>query len=135
MALSVTVPEDEENYLESLLKTLKEKLSHVKIRADTLHLIIKYVMELIEDTPIKGIEQKEMALKLIHSLIIDLTENDDEEVLLSLYNSGTIGNMIDLIVDATKGKLNINVALDVGVGCVSNCLPYWHKKKKLLNNK
>ena len=92
------------NVYNATLSKLKEKLSVITIRSSTLHLIIKYVMEAIEETPIKGAEQKEMALKLIRELIVDLTENEDEEVLLKLLNDGTISNMIDLIVDATRGK-------------------------------
>ena len=43
-----------------LLASLKEKLSVVNIRTSTLHLLIKYVMEEIEDTHIKGAEQKDI---------------------------------------------------------------------------
>ena len=82
-------------------------------------------MEAIEKTPIKGAEQKEMALKLIRALIVDLTENNDEEVLLKLLDDGTIGNMIDLIVDATRGKLDINTVAQVSSGCFKHCIPYF----------
>ena len=81
-------------------------------------------MELVEQTPLKGSEQKELALKLIKALIIDLTNGEDERVLLELLNDGTIGNMIDLIVDATKGRLDINTAVQVTTGCLNRCLPY-----------
>lgn len=117
------------NVYNATLSKLKEKLSVITIRASTLHLIIKYVMEAIEETPIKGSEQKEMALKLIRELIVDLTENEDEEVLLKLLNDGTISNMIDLIVDATRGKLNVNVIAAVGSGCFNHCLPYLFSSK------
>ena len=81
-------------------------------------------MELVEQTPLKGSEQKEMALKLIKALIVDFTEGEDERVLLQLHNDGTIGNMIDLIVDATRGRLDINTAVQVTTGCLNRCLPY-----------
>ena len=113
-----------------LLASLKEKLSVVNIRTSTLHLIIKYVMEEIEDTHIKGAEQKEFALRLIKELVIDLTEGEDEQVLLHLLDDGTISNMIDLIVDATKGKLNINSLAKVGSGLFNRCIPYCLKSKK-----
>ena len=50
---------------ENLLSNLKEKIGVIEIRISTIHLLIKYVMEQIEDTPIKGLEQKELALKLM----------------------------------------------------------------------
>lgn len=115
---------DIQNIYEKTLAKLKVKVSAISIRSSTLHLIIKYVMELVEQTPLKGSEQKEMALKLIKELIVDLTEGEDERVLIQLLNDGTIGNMIDLIVDATKGRLDINTALQVTTGCLNRCLPY-----------
>ncbi len=47
-------------------------------------------MELVEETPLKGSEQKEMALKLIRALIVDLTEGEDERVLIQLLDDGTL---------------------------------------------
>ena len=123
-----TTPEkpkfDIQNVYETTLAKLKVKVSAITIRSSTLHLIIKYVMELVEQTPLKGSEQKEMALKLIRALIVDFTDADDERVLLQLLDDGTIGNMIDLIVDATRGRLDINTAVQVTTGCLNRCLPY-----------
>tara|TARA_Y100000992_G_C21115365_1_gene419237 strand:+ start:22 stop:447 length:426 start_codon:yes stop_codon:yes gene_type:complete len=112
------------------LQKVKEKVSAISITPSTLHLIIKYVMEEVEETPAKGAEQKEMALKLIRALVVDLTKDADEEVLLKLIDDNTVSNLIDLIVDATKGKLNINAVTKVGSGCVNNCIPYLFSKKK-----
>lgn len=115
---------DIQNVYETTLAKLKVKVSAITIRSSTLHLIIKYVMELVEQTPLKGSEQKEMALKLFRALIVDFTDAEDERVLLQLLNDGTIGNMIDLIVDATRGRLDINTAVEVTTGCLNRCLPY-----------
>jgi hypothetical protein len=110
---------------DALLNKVKEKISLITIRPSTIHLIIKHVMEEVEETPAKGIEQKEIALKLIRELIIDLTEHEDEEFLLKLLNDGTIGNLIDLITDVSKGKLNINKVLAVSKGCLRRGVPYF----------
>lgn len=118
------------NIYDTTLEKIKEKVSLITIRPSTLYLIIKYVMEEVEKTPVKGPEQKEMALKLIKALIIDLTENKDEEVLLHLLNDGTIGNLMDLIVDVSKGKININKISKVSIGCFKRCYPYLCKSKK-----
>ena len=117
------------NIFSKSLNTIKEKASVINIRPSTLHLILKYVMEEVETTPVKGAEQKEFALKLIKELIIDLTDKEDEETLLKLLNDGTISNMIDLIIDATKGKLNINTSVTVATGCINTCIPYLFSSK------
>tara|TARA_Y100001970_G_scaffold292423_1_gene433671 strand:- start:75 stop:482 length:408 start_codon:yes stop_codon:yes gene_type:complete len=115
---------DIQNLYESTLKKLKEKTSVISIRSSTLHLVIKYVMELVEETPLKGNEQKELGLQLIKAIIVDLTAGEDEKVLLKLLEDGTIGNMIDLIVDATRGRLDVNSAVNVTTGCLNRCIPY-----------
>ena len=120
---------------DNALILVKEKLLNVNIRASTIHLIIKYVMETVEKTPIKGTEQKDLALRLIRELIVDLTDNEDEKILLKLLDDGTISNMIDLIVDATRGKLNINTLTETTSGCINTCLPYLFGLKKQKNKK
>tara|TARA_B100001093_G_scaffold475560_1_gene501214 strand:+ start:63 stop:509 length:447 start_codon:yes stop_codon:yes gene_type:complete len=119
-----------ETIYNSTLNKVKEKVSAISIRPSTLHLIIKYVMEEVEETPAKGAEQKEMALKLIRALVVDLTEGADEEVLIKLIDDNTVSNLIDLIVDATKGKLNINAVATVSSGCINSCIPYLFSSKK-----
>ena len=114
---------------DNTLIIVKEKLSNITIRASTIHLIIKYVMETVEKTPIKGTEQKDLALRLIRALIVDLTDKEDEKVLLKLLDDGTISNMIDLIVDATRGRLNINRVVTVSSKLITTCIPFLCRKK------
>ena len=113
-----------QDLFENILLKLKVKVSAINIESNSLHLIIKYVMESVEETPIKGSEQKEMAVKLIKALIMDLANEEEKDILIKLINDGTIGNMIDLIVDATKGRLNINNAVKVTSRCLNRCIPY-----------
>tara|TARA_B100001778_G_scaffold302296_1_gene278859 strand:+ start:87 stop:542 length:456 start_codon:yes stop_codon:yes gene_type:complete len=115
------------------LSFLKEKLKGVDIRPSTVHLILKYTMEYIEKTPVKGIKQKQITLNVLRALFVDLTDGNDEKVLLSLLEDGTISNLIDLIVDVSKGKLDINTLVDtaeVTYGCAKYCLPYLFSRKK-----
>jgi len=116
--------ETNNNIYDNALILVKDKISNITIRASTIHLIIKYVMETVEKTPIKGTEQKDLALRLIRALIVDLTDKEDEKILLKLLDDGTISNMIDLIVDATRGKLNINRVVTVSSKLISSCVPY-----------
>ena len=113
---------DNDTIFTNITKSLKEKVKNISLRANTIHLVIKYVMELVEETPLKGIEQKEISLKILRELFIDLTDGDDEKILLQLLDDGTIGNMIDLIIDATRGKINVNTAIVTSVSCLSTCI-------------
>lgn len=117
----------------NITEIMKKKLANVSLRPNTVHLVIKYIMELIEETPIKGVEQKEFALKVMRELFKDLTEGEDEIVLLKLLDDGSISNIIDLVVDATNGKVNVNAAIQTSVQCVTTCLPYCMKSKSKRN--
>lgn len=108
--------------LSESLNNLRVKLSSITLCPNILHLLVKYVMEEVENQPIKGSEKKDLALKLIKNLIIDVPNKEDEETLLKLLNDGTISNIIDIIIDATKGKLNINKTIKIASSCFPKCL-------------
>ena len=120
----------ETSMFQNITEIMKKKLANVSLRPNTIHLVIKYIMELIEETPIKGVEQKEFALKVMRELFKDLTEGEDEIVLLKLLDDGSISNLIDLVVDATNGKINVNAAIETSVQCVTTCLPLCFRKSK-----
>ena len=130
--LTISIPADDNNELifNDALKFLKRKSQNISIRASTVHLLIKYIMEYIEKTPLKGLEQREMSLRVLRALFVDLTEGEDEKVLLKLVDDGTIANLIDLVVDVSRGKIDINSVVETGVGCANSCIPYLCKFKK-----
>ena len=53
----------------SVSKEINKKMKDVGVNVKTLHIIIKYVMEAVEQSPIKGKSQKTFALRLIKELI------------------------------------------------------------------
>ena len=133
--LTISIPDDDNNELifNDALKFLKRKSQNITIRPSTIHLLIKYIMEYIEKTPIKGLEQREMSLRVLRALFVDLTEGEDEKILLKLLDDGTVANLIDLIVDVSKGKFDINTAVEVSVGCIPFLCRSRKGKKNILN--
>lgn len=123
--LTISVPDNnDEMIFNDALKYLKIKSQNINIRMSTIHLLIKYIMEYIETTSLKGIEQRDMCLRVLRALVIDLTEHEDEIVLLKLIDDGTIANLIDLVVDVSRGKLDINNVIETTGGCFDACFPY-----------
>ena len=39
-------------------------------------------------------------------------------------------NLIELVIDASKGKLNINTAIDVGIETTKSCFKFWYRRFK-----
>merc|ERR1712070_347603 len=95
----------EDNLLKYAVDELAKKVSMIDIKTTTLPEIIKEAMQIVEKTTIKGTKQREFVIKVLRKLFESLTDNEGEKLLLQLIDNGTVSNMIDLIVDATKGKL------------------------------
>ena len=111
------------NEISDYLTTVKSRLKGTSINVTSIHTIIRTVMEVVEGTPIKGSEQKTLSLKILRQLFIDFTDDDLESTLIGLLDSGAIGNLIDLIVDASKGKTNINKIVDTTATCCKFWIP------------
>ena len=83
-------------------------------------------MEVVEASEAKGKRQKSLVVQLVKQIVKDAPISDEKEkFLLDMIDNGVLGNTIDLIIDASKGKLDINkvgkCAKTVGVSCFSAC--------------
>jgi hypothetical protein len=92
-----------------IIDKLKEKFGETKITANLIDTIIKECMELVEKLRYSGPEKKQHVITIVRTLVVDLVKDPDEEkFLLQMIDNKIIENMIDLIVLASKGELNIN---------------------------
>ena len=105
---------------DKVFEALVEKAKGVGVKKSTIAILIRYVMEAVEDTPMKGAEQKDYALRLIRSLVLELSEKEDKEYLLIAIDSGSVSDTIDLIVAASKGELNVNMVVETAT---TSCIP------------
>lgn len=137
-ANSNTVESIANSIINTLLGEVKGELlkSGVVFGSSTLHLVIKYAMEAVEKRNLKGLGQKHIVVSIINELIKELPHSDEKNLLNGISLSGGISNTIDLIVDATKGKLNVNVVADVAKkSCFMPCLNYLFSKIKKSSKK
>ena len=103
---------------ESCMKQLKEKLVDVVIDNETIMTVLRYAMEIVELTELKGKDQKDFAIKLVRQIVVDAPISDEKEkLLLDIIDSNIIGNTVDLVVDASRGKIDINAATQVAKTC------------------
>jgi len=101
----------------SLFK-LNEKLGDMEINAQTILTVTRFSMEVVEATKLKGAAQKELAIKLVRQVVVEAPISDDKEkLLLDMIDQGILADTIELVVDASKGKLDINTVVTVASGC------------------
>ena len=104
---------------------LKEKLGDVEINVTTITTVVKFSMEIVEMTQLKGKEQKKMVEKLVRKVVEDAPISDDKEkFLLDMVDEGVVGDVIEMVVSASRGELNINATVDVAQTC---CMGFYAK--------
>jgi len=100
------------------LHKLKEKIGDTEINAQTIIKILQFSMEVVEATRVKGPAQRDLAIKLVRQIVIDSPISDEKEkLLLDMIDQGILTNTIELVVAASKGKLDINTVVAVATGC------------------
>ena len=111
---------------ETSLEKLKSRVGDIEITPQTLMIIMKYAMEVIEISELKGSEQKEMSIRLIRSVVSDSSlEAEKKSICLQMIDSGALGQTIDLIIDATKGRIQVNQKIIIR-NCYEMCpLALW----------
>jgi hypothetical protein len=102
------------------IKMLKHKLQNIEVNVENLMVVLRFAMEVVEVTELKGIEQKELALSLVRTIVKEApVSNEKEKLMLDIIDNDVLGSTVDLVVDASKGNLNINKVIKVTTGCCS----------------
>ena len=108
----VDVNKDIENHqigciYDKALAKLKIKLGDLAIHSKSMSLIIKYVLEIIEATPIKGSKQKDMALKLMRAVNpLVIPRNQIVEEALTAANNNNLDSLVKLNKILSKPYIN-----------------------------
>jgi hypothetical protein len=110
------------NVFKSSMKTLKEKIGNTEINAQTIITILRFSMEVVEATQLKGEAQKELAIKLVRQVVVEAPISDEKEQLL--IDAGILADTVELVVDATKGEVDVNAAVKVAAGCCASFLHF-----------
>jgi hypothetical protein len=111
------------------LNMLKEKItSEIGDKQVDKQLLMKLLvigMETVEKTKVKGKDQKDIVKEaLIQVIKLESVKVPHEEGLITFLEND-VDNVIDLVVDASKGKLDINKAEKHAitlVQCLFSCL-------------
>ena len=105
----------------------------IVITSKTITTVIQISMEIVEASSLKGEEQKKLVEKLVTKSVKDAPITEEKrKLLLSMIDEGIVGDVIDLVVSATKGELDINAAEKAAVSC---CLGLLKNRQRQTNNK
>lgn len=97
--------------VEQLVHSLSQKLQEeaVEINDDNILILMKYAMEIVELQQISGENKKQMALEIVRSYVAESSVGQRiKETLNEVIFNGMGDNLIELLVEASRGELNIN---------------------------
>jgi hypothetical protein len=98
-------------------KELEQRMGNIIISPDTLLLIVRHTIEFLEEKSMPSDKKKQLALNLIDAFIINSKLQPDQKTLCLSILDTTLSDTIDLIIDASRGKININQLKTTTTNC------------------
>ena len=118
---------------EEFLKQIKE--NNLSISPETIMRLLRIAMIIVEQTKESGSNKKEFVIKLLKDVVMSNTSllQEHKTEALNLITGNIVSDSIDFIIDASRGKFDINkvekIAEEVAKSCFSMCLERFSKKK------
>lgn len=112
----------------SCLEKTKKRIKDLNlgVTVTTITQVVKIVMEIVEATKLKGEQQNTLVTKIVRQTVVDAPISDDKEkLLLDMIDEKIMGDIINLVVSASKGQLEINATAQVAANC---CLAFLRSK-------
>jgi hypothetical protein len=96
--------------LEIVEKELIEKLYklNIEFNSDNILTIVSYAMEIVELHKLDGSSKKRLVIDLIKKLNSIFLQNEKQQLVNQMLESGIIENSIDIIITASKGRFVLN---------------------------
>ena len=114
--------------LETMKTDFQAKISLVTVSPESIMLILQYAMETVELTTLKGEAKKDAVVDLVRNVVVDAPiDSKVESILLEMIDDGIIKHTIDVIVSASRGRLNLNGVTSAGQIVCSNIAPHLGK--------
>lgn len=117
--------------VKDVLHQLKDRMREhqLKLTPKTMVSIVKFAMEIVEKTALKGIQKRELVNEmLLHIIEASPISEDQRELCRMLIENEFIGNTVDLIVNATKGTLKINRIQEFAESTKSCCFAFLSRR-------
>jgi hypothetical protein len=118
---------------EEFLKSIKE--NNLSVSPETIMRLLRMAMVIVEKTNETGSKKKEFVLNLLTEVVTtnDMLSPEHKQEALHLIKGGVVTDAIDFLIDASKGKFDVNkvekIAEEVAKSCFTLCFEKFMKKK------
>jgi hypothetical protein len=118
---------------EEFLKQVNE--NNISVSPDMIMRLLRIAMVIVEQTKESGSNKKEFVINLLKEVFLNNNYLSTEHKLeaLNLITNGVVSESIDIIIEASKGKFDLNkvekVVEEVAKSCFTRCFEKLLKKK------
>ena len=118
---------------EEFLKQVNE--NNISVTPDMIMRLLRIAMVIVEQTNELGSNKKEFVINLLKEVFLNNNSVSTEHKLeaLNLITNGVVSESIDIIIEASKGKFDLNkvekVVEEVAKSCFTRCFEKLLKKK------
>ena len=118
---------------EEFLRNIKE--NNVSVSPETIMRLLRMAMVIVEKTNETGSKKKEFVLNLLTEVVMtnDIMILQHKQEALHLIKGGVVSDAINFLIDATRGKFDVNkaekIAEEVAKSCFTICFERFMKKK------
>jgi hypothetical protein len=118
---------------EEFMKQVKE--NNLSISPEMIMRLLRLAMIVVEKTNESGSKKKEFVINLLKEVVMKNNDISPEDKLqaLNLIMGNIVSDSIDFLIDASKGKFDVNkvekIAQEVATSCFTKCFERFSKKK------
>lgn len=114
------------NLIHEIFNTVMLEYNLDSININNIARIVTKIMELVEETDVKGVKQKVLVNDVIKQLVLLLPEDDKRRIdIINFIEGDGLDSLIEIIISASKGELDINNIVKTGKSCMVYLEPYF----------
>lgn len=111
--------------IDTAIKAFEFKIASLTITPDTIVTVLQYAMEAVEVTTLTGAQKKKAVMDIIRKAVIDAPMEDHiENILIEMIDDGIVSHVIDIIVSASRGNVNLNGMANASQVVCTNLIPH-----------
>lgn len=112
--------------LEDAKKNFEFKIASLTITPESIITVLQYAMEAVEVTTLTGEEKKAAVIDILEQAVLDSPMYEHiKRSILQMIEDGIVSHMIDIIVSASRGKLNLNGVSNASQILCTNVVPHF----------
>eukprot|EP00965_Chrysotila_dentata_P218961 6190860-Pleurochrysis_carterae.AAC.1 len=93
--------------------------------SNNLMALIVYAMEAVDGSRLDGPDKKEAVTEIVKGLLNYVPLDDyAQRLCMDMIDQGVVGHLIDVIVAASRGEVNVNATMKVGKSVCTSSAPY-----------